>query len=289
MNGENAYFRPKLYSKPGSIVEAVKLLAELGERGKPVAGGTDVMVEKRREVEALVDITGLNLSYIKMDNNGLRLGATTTLYTIEKSEEIKKTPYRILAQAAHKVGTPLIRNMGTIAGNICNASPSSDTSAVLLALGAVVRMVGNGKKREIPLDKFFAGPFRSVKEHDELVIEIYMPPLSSRTGTSASWLTKNGNIDESMVGVAVLVVLNKEGEKIEDVRIGLLSVNPTPMRAVQAETVLIGKKINGTLLKEAAQAAAAEAKPRSKADYRRSMTVHLVETNLKEAIAEARG
>jgi len=179
--------------------------------------------------------------------------------------------------------------MGTIAGNICNASPSSDTSAALLALGAVVRMVGNGKKREVPLDKFFAGPFRSVKEHDELVIEIYIPPIASSTGTSASWLTKNGNVDESMVGVAVLVVLNKEGEKIEDVRIGLLSVNPTPMRAVQAETALIGKKISDTLLKEAAQAAAAEAKPRSKADYRRSMTVHLVETNLKEAIAEARG
>jgi carbon-monoxide dehydrogenase medium subunit len=290
MSDAKVLFRPKEYLKPTSIEEAVKLLAQFADKGSAVAGGTDILAMKNPNIEILIDITGLGLSYIKPQGKELRIGATTTLYSIEKSPVINNCPYSILAQGAHKVGTPLIRNLGTIGGNLCNASPSADTPAALLALGARLKLVGTRGTREVPLDEFFAGPFRTIKEHGELLTEIILPPLSPRTGTSYQSFTKNNKIDESLVGVATLVVLDGRGsgEVIKDVRIGLISVAPKPMRAIKAEKMLLGKAINDELIKSASKVVAEEIKPRSRANYRRDMSVLLAGQTIKEAIARAR-
>ena len=235
MSKTNNLFRPTQYFKPTSVEEAVKLLARYGEKGSFIAGGTDVLVIKDPQIEALIDITDLGLNYIKSDSQGIRIGATTTLADIEISPVLSEGRYNIIAQAAHKVGSPLIRNLGTIGGNLCNASPSADTAPPLLALGAKLKLVSTQKSRDVPLDEFFAGPFRTIKGHDELLIEIVLPPLSPRTGTSYQWLTKISTIDESLVGIATLVVMDIKGEVVKDARIGLISVAPTPMRARQAE------------------------------------------------------
>ena len=287
MSNENVLFRPKEYFKPTSIKEAVKLLAQYGEKGAAIAGGTDVLAMKDPRIDALVDVTGLGLSYIKSDSQGLRIGATTTLTDIKASPILSKSPYSIIAQAAHKVGSPLIRNLGTIGGNLCNASPSADTAPPLLALGAKLTLVSPKQSREVPLDEFFAGPFRTVKGYDELLTEIVLPPLSPRTGTSYQWLPKISSVDESLVAVAVMVVMNDKGEVIKDARIGLISVAPTPMRARQAEEMLRGKEVKDGLIKEVAKVVAEETRPRSRPDYRRSMSAVLAEQTIKEAVARA--
>jgi len=289
MNNENVLFRPKEYFKPPGVEETIKLLARYGEKGAAIAGGTDVLAMKDPQTEALIDITELDLNYIKPDGQGLKIGATTTLTDIETSPLLSKGPYRIIAQAAHKVGTPLIRNLGTIGGNLCNGSPSADTPPPLLALGAKLTLVSSRKSREVPLDEFFAGPFRTVKERDELLTEITLPPLSPRTGTSYQWLTKISAIDESLVAIAVMVALDDKGELIKDARIGLISVAPTPMRARQAEEMLRGKTVKNGLIKEAAGIVAQETKPRSRPDYRRSMSAVLAERTIKEALTQATG
>jgi len=281
-------FSPGEYFKPTSIQEAVKLLSKYGEKGAVIAGGTDVLAMKDPRTEALMDITGLGLSYIKSDSQGLRIGATTTLVDIETSTILSKGSYNIITQAAHKVGTPLIRNMGTIGGNLCNASPSADTPPPILALGAKLKLVNPQGSREVPLDEFFAGPFRTVKRADELLTEIMIPPLAPRTGASYQWLTKISTIDESLVGVAALVVLDDKGEVIKDARIGLISVAPTPMRARKAEGMLQGKEVSDGLIEEVARMVADETKPRSRPDYRRSMSAVLAERTINDAIARAK-
>jgi len=280
-------FRPAEYFKPTSVEEAVKLLAQYGEKGSPIAGGTDVLAMKNPGTEALIDITGLGLNYIESDSQGLRIGATTTLADIEISPILSKGPYNIIAQAAHEVGTPLIRNLGTIGGNLCNASPSADTAPVLLALGAKLKLVSTGKSREVPLDEFFVGPFRTVKGHDELLTEIVLPPLTLRTGTSYQWLTKITTIDETLVSVAIMVAMDDKGEVIKDAKIALISVAPTPMRARQAEEMLRGKEVRDRLVEEVARVVADETSPRSRPDYRRQMSAVLAERVLKEAISRA--
>ena len=289
MSKENGLFRPGEYFKPTSINEAVKLLAQYGEKGMTIAGGTDVLATKNPQIEVLIDITGLGLNYIKSDSQGLRIGAATTLADIEISPVLSKGPYNIIARAAHKVGTPLIRNLGTIGGNLCNASPSADTPPPLLALGAKLKLVSSKQSREMPLDEFFAAPFRTVKEYDELLTEIVLPPLTPGTGTSYQWLTKISSIDESLVAVAVMVILGNKGEVIEDARIGLISVAPTPMRARQAEEMLRGKNVKDGLIEVVAKAVADETRPRSRPDYRRNMSAVLTERAIREAVAQAKG
>jgi carbon-monoxide dehydrogenase medium subunit len=288
MSKENGLFRPGEYFKPTSVEEAVKLLAQYGEKGTTIAGGTDVLTTKNPQTEALIDITGLSLSYIKSDSQGLRIGATTTLADIEASPVLGKGAYSIIARAAHKVGTPLIRNLGTIGGNLCNASPSADTPPPLLVLGAKLKLVSSRQSRELPLDEFFVAPFRTVKGYDELLIEIILPPLAPGTGTSYQWLTKISSIDESLVAVAAMVTLGDKGEVIKDARIGLISVAPTPMRARQAEEMLLEKAVRDGLIEAVAKAVADETRPRSRPDYRRNMSAVLTERVLREALAQAK-
>ena len=287
MSKVKSLFRPTEYFKPTSVEEAVKLLARYNDKGAAIAGGTDVLAMKDPRIEALIDITDLGLNYIKSDSQGLRIGATTTLADIETSPILSKSPYNIIAQAAHEIGTPLIRNLGTIGGNLCNASPSADSPPTLLVLGAKLKLVSTLKSREVPLDEFFVGPFRTIKGHDELLTEIELPLLSPRTGTSYQRLTKITTIDEALVSVAALVVMDDKGEVIKDARIALTSVAPTPMRARQAEEMLRGRGIKDGLIEEVARAVADETSPRSRPDYRRSMSAVLAERTIKEAIARA--
>jgi len=287
MSKVKSLFRPTEYFKPTSVEEAVKLLARYNDKGAAIAGGTDVLAMKDPRIEALIDITDLGLNYIKSDSQGLRIGATTTLADIETSPILSKSPYNIIAQAAHEIGTPLIRNLGTIGGNLCNASPSADSPPTLLVLGAKLKLVSTLKSREVPLDEFFVGPFRTIKGHDELLTEIELPLLSPRTGTSYQRLTKITTIDEALVSVAALVVMDDKGGVIKDARIALTSVAPTPMRARQAEEMLRGRGIKDGLIEEVARAVADETSPRSRPDYRRSMSAVLAERTIKEAIARA--
>jgi carbon-monoxide dehydrogenase medium subunit len=173
--------------------------------------------------------------------------------------------------------------MATIGGNVCKAGPSQDTPPVLLVLDARLKLVTLSGDRVVPIDKFFLGPFKTVLQEAELLTEIQIPTPPPRSAGCYKWCTKAVTVDETLVGVAVLMSLDSPGGVCSDIKIALGSVAPTPIRARKAEEVFRGKKVNDRLIEQAAQVAAEETRPRSRADYRRRMSRVLV----SEAITEA--
>lgn len=277
--------KPFEYHEPGSVYEAVTLLSRYGGKAAVLAGGTDLLISmKKRESlpEHLISIGRLpDLDFIELsEDGGLRLGPLATHAAIAKSQLVNKQ-YPMLATACNKVGTPQVRNMGTIGGNICKAGPSQDTPPVLVALEASLRLLGPNGERIVPLDRFCTGPFCTLLEPDELVTEILVPPMPPFGAGCYKWYTKITEVDETLAGAGVVLVLDEKGV-CRDLRIGLSSVAPTAIRTPKAESVLRGQKISTTLIDEVARTAALEAQPRSRAEYRTQMIRLLV----RDAISE---
>ena len=278
------------YLKPGSAAEVVSLLQDYQEKASLLAGGTDLLVfmklgaKNPKYVIDLKDISALNyMSWSTTD--GLRIGSLTTLQSIIKHPIIREH-LPMLEQAAKAIGHPQIRSRATIVGNICTASPSGDMAPSLLALKAQVKVVSPVGERTIPIKEIFAGSFKTVLAPTDLVTEIHVPPLPPRSAGSYCWQPKITTIDETLVGAAAVVTLT-DGKVLKDVRIGLGSVAPIPIRAPRTEEFLRGKQIEDRLFEEAASIAAGETQPRTRADYRREMTKLLVEQVLKEAVNQA--
>ena len=279
------------YVKPKALAEVVSLLKSYQEKASLLAGGTDLMVFMKLDYlnpKYVIDLKGISsLDSLSWDpSDGLRMGNLTTLQSVIKHPLIREH-LPILVQAGKALGHPQIRTRATVAGSICTASPSGDMAPSLLALGARVKVANPAGGRTIPIQEIFAGPFKTVLAPTDVVTEIHVPALPSRSAGSYCWQSKITAVDETLVGAAVVVTL-ADGNELKDVRIGLGSVAPTPIRAPGAEEFLRGKKIEDRHFEEAARIAAGETRPRSRADYRREMTKRLVEQALKEAVDRAR-
>lgn len=282
-------FRPAEYLRPGDLAEAVKLLAKYGEKARLIAGGTDMLVEKDPRVEVLIDVMGLGLDYIETDDLGVRIGAATTFAEIEASPALRRSPYNILAEAARQIGTPQIRNLATIGGNICSAVPSADSTPPLLALDATVCISGSTEERSMEVSNFFLDARKNALERDELLTEIRLPVFPART---EAVFVKKGRVaaaDLATVNVAVRLTMSADGI-CQDVRIALGAVAPTPVRAKAAESMLQGKKPQDELLEKVAEQASKEISPitdiRGSAQYRTTLSRVLVERALNEAVAK---
>ena len=288
-------FRPKEYITAMTIEEAVFLLEKYGERAKPIAGCTDLFVERPSNVDYLIDITPLPLDYISKDPKtlGINIGALTSIRNIETStlfQDVKFKVYNILSEVAHKMASTNIRNIATIGGNICNAVPSADFPPVLIALDAKVRVVGPKKKRIVSLEEFFLDVRKTVLQRGELLTEIRVPEQPPITGT-AFFKVGRVHIDIALVNVATRVSLGVD-ETCNDVRIVFGAVAPTPIRAKKAEQLLQGKKIGDTLIEKVGLTASKEVKPisdvRASINYRREMCNVLVKRALKRAYNRAK-
>ena len=275
----------------GTVKEACALLSKYKGNSKVVAGGTDLLVSmKRREIcpSCLINIKGIHgLSDIDYQRKTLRIGALATLNAVESSSVVQET-FPILASACHQLGTPLIRNIGTIGGNLCNASPASETAPSLIALGAKVKMVGPKGERVIPLESFFAGPGETTLQHHELLTEIRVPSPADRTKGVYLKLPARTAIDIAAVSVAVVITVGARDHQIDDVKIVLGAVAPTPVRARQAEKALKGKRLSEELIEKASQTASGEATPisdiRASADYRKQMVKVLTYRAIKQLV-----
>jgi len=289
MTTSNLDYLPALsgfdYLAPKTVKEACSLLSKYEGKAKVIAGGTDLLVSMKKQQispQYLVNIKGIpRLEYIKYtQKDGLKIGALATLQSIASSPIIKEK-FGLLSTACNKIGTPQVRNMGTIGGNICNAGPSQDSIPALLVLDANLKLVSLKAERVVPVDKFLIAPFQTALKEAELLTEIQIPTPPPKSDGCYQWLTKITEADETLVGVAILVTLDT-GSICKDVKIGLCSVAPTPMRARKAEEVIRGKKLESKLIEQAAQVAAEETRPRSRADYRRQMTSVLVKRAINE-------
>ena len=267
------------YLQPQTVEEAMALLTKYNGKSKVISGGTDLVVQMRDKLirpQYLIDITGINgLRYINVDDErGLRIGALTTIRDLERSAKLKGC-YEMISQAASQLGSVAIRNMGTIGGNLCNASPSAETAPALIALSSKAKIVGPSGERLVFLEDFFVGPSCTTLKAGELLIEIQVPaPLPH---TRAIYLKHGirGTIDLAIVGVAVAISVEPESKVCQDIKITLGAVAPTPIRARRAEEIMMGKMINDDLINRSAQMASDEARPisdvRASAEYRKEM------------------
>jgi carbon-monoxide dehydrogenase medium subunit len=271
--------RPFEFHEPASVEDAVALLSTYGDGARVLAGGTDLVVSmKKRELgpEHVIAISQLaDLDFMELDADGsLRLGPLVTHAAIARSPIVREH-FAMLATACNEVGTPQIRNMGTIGGNVCKAGPSQDTPPVLVALEAQLTLVGPLGERIIPLDQFCTGPFCTVMFADELLTQIRIPPIPQGGVGCYKWCTKITATDETLVGAAVVLVVDRD-HVCRDVKIALSSVAPIATRVRGAEDILRGRRLTPELIEEAARMAASEARPRSRAEYRRRMVRVLV-------------
>ena len=254
------------YLEPESIEEALTILSQHQGKSKIIAGGTDLMLQMRNKAirpEFVVDITRIpGLDYVTFDDqHGLKLGALTTIRTLETSVELQRK-YPIISQAASQLGSVAVRNVATVGGNLCNALPSAETSQALVALSAQVKMIGPRGERILPLESFFTGVGKTLLQPDEVLLEILVPELTPHTSGIYIKHSPRGPIDLAIVNITVLMTMEPDQKVCRDVKIVLGAVSPTPLRARKAENMLKGERVTGALIERAAQAAMDEARPR---------------------------
>jgi carbon-monoxide dehydrogenase medium subunit len=282
------------YFAPKTLKEALALLDKYQDDCKVICGGQSLLVLMRQGLVAppyLISIKGVaELSYIKDEKDGLKIGAATTHRTIEKSAVIKKK-YPVLAQMETRLASIQTRNWGTIGGNVCHADPAGDPLPVLIALGATLTVAGSKGKRSMPAEEFCLDYFETALKPGELLTEISLPIVPPNTGTA---YTKFNVIESDLatVGVAVSVSLGAGDGVCRDIRIALGASAPTPIRPKKAEAILKGKKISDALLAQAGETASQEAEPiadiYASAEYRRELIKVLVPRMTREAIARAK-
>lgn len=283
------------YFKPESVSEALSLLAKYGNEAKVIAGGTDVMVDIKYKEEpgCLVNIKRIpGMSAIAESGAGLRIGPLATIRELESSKLVRER-LPLLWQACHQFASLQIRNTATIGGNICRASPSGETLAPLLVLEAKARLAFSDGEKTESFSSLFQGPGKTALGSKGLLtaIEIPYPPK----GSSGVYLKHavRGPMDIAVVGVAILLVPDAAKSNVQEARIGLGAVAPTPIRALKAEAMLRGKPLDSKLTQRAAQAAASESSPitdqRSSAEYRRWIVEALTRRGLEQTWKAATG
>jgi carbon-monoxide dehydrogenase medium subunit len=274
------------FYRPGSVREALRLLQDGKNRARVVAGGTDLVVEADRSIRFLIDITHAGLSYIRRKGKACVIGATTTMAALENSPAIRALAGGILARAASACGSVQIRNMATLGGNLANGSPAADTATPLLALDAEVVLADARGRRKIPLTAFYSGA-RKTKAGKTLIVEVAIPALPRGGRWSFQKLGRTAS-DISLVNAAAGLQLDSQG-RVKWVRIALGAVAPTPIRAVNAEKLLVGRKMDQSTLAEVCNEVAREVQPitdvRASAEYRREMCRVLVRRALEECAA----
>lgn len=285
------------YLKATTLEQALSFLAMQRGAARLLAGGTDLIAELKEGLVApgyLVDIKALpGLDTISYDEQGLTLGALTSIRAIETSSLIQGSrPLGVLAQAAGTLGSVQVRNRATIGGNLCHASPSADMAPALLALVATLRLQSPAGVRWASIAEFFTGPGETVVRADEILTEVRVPkPTGSRTGGAYIKHSPRGAMDLAVVGVAAVIFISDDDATCGDIRIGLGGVAPTPVRATQAEGVLRGRKLDDGLIESASKMAADDSSPisdvRASAEYRIAMVKVLTNRAIRQAWAAA--
>ena len=284
------------YLEPRSLDEALGMLEEHGDRARLVAGSTDFLVRWRTGswrpeiVVCMQHVPGLDGLHFN-DDDGLSIGGMVTVQEIEQDATVR-TRYPALAAGAAAFAGVQVRNLATVVGNICNASPAGDTLPALLAYDAQCRIVSSSGERWLPLTEVFVGPGRIALAAGEIMTQIRLPTPSPNTGGLYIKHSPRGAMDISAVGAASVVSVGSDGT-CASVRIALGAVAPTPMRAFGAEGRLLGQTPTDANIAESARIAAQSCSPiadvRSGAEYRREIAQVLAERTLKHAAQTAIG
>lgn len=277
------------YFEPTSINECSELLKTYGQDARMLAGGTDIVPKLKNRVLKIKAVIGLGsipeINSIKRTESGVEIGSMVTLRNLSKAEELNDN-WLVVKEAAGHVSSMQVRNVATIGGNACNASPSADAIQGLIVMDAVANIAGPNGVRKVDLIDFFVGPGKTVLEEGEILTGFTLPVPKENTGAVYKKFGIRGDTDISIVGVGSKVTLDSEG-KVADAVISLAAVAPRPVRATEAEKHIIGKVLTDELVREAAEMAGNGCSPitdqRATKEYRLEMVKVWTRHALKEA------
>jgi len=281
------------YFAPKTLAGALDLLYRYQDKNTRIlAGGTDLLVKMKTiglDADYLISIKEIpELKFIDTDA-GLRIGAAVPLSHIEKIEKVREK-YPALYESIKSMAAIAIRNMATMPGNICNASPAGDTIPPLIAYEAKLKLVSKRGERTVLVEDFITGVGKTIIKRDELLTQVIIPEISKNSGGA---FLKKGRVKADIAKINLAVCLKREGEICKDCRIVLGSVFIKAVRAKKAEELLRGQVINNDLIIKTAKKASEVIKPiddiRSTAEYRTELARVMTEDALKLAWGRAGG
>ncbi len=251
------------YLAPTDVDEAIDLLNRYGEDAKILAGGQSLLPLLKSRITSIPYLISLSevrdISYITEGKNDLKIGSMTLDADLEFSQTVRKK-FPLLYDAVAQLADPLVRNMGTIGGNLSHGDPSNDLPSVMLALDASFKIRGNDGEREVKSRDFYKDTFVTALEHGEILTEISIPYWPEASG-GAYVKFRKGTWNFSVAGVAVQ--LHLDDHKVMKAGIAITSMGPTAIKAIEAENYLKGKKLTPEILRHAAELVVSASQPGS--------------------------
>jgi carbon-monoxide dehydrogenase medium subunit len=280
------------YERATSVDHALALLAQWGPEARIVAGGHSLIPMMKLRIarpEALIDINELaELSYVRIDGDALSIGALTR-HTDLLESEIAAEHYPIFRDAERVIADPIVRNRGTVGGSLCQADPSEDLSAAFAAVDAIAVIRGTAGTRQVPVRQFHTGPYETVVEPGELLVEVRVP---IRPGGASAYEKVERRVGDWAVAAAGAAIW-LSGGTVADVGIGLTAVGADHFHAAEAEDFLRGKALDDDTMSRAAALVAQHCQPtadqRGPVDYKRHLAGELTRRALRRAAARATG
>ena len=275
------------YFAADCIEAAIQALADAGGDGKIIAGGQSLMPMLNFRLlrpSILIDINRIpDLAYVRDDGDEIRIGPLTRHRVLETSELIAKQ-FPVLHEAMGYVAHLAIRNRGTIGGSLSHADPAAELPMMSLLLDARLEVQSNAGRRTIEARDFFLGALTTALEDGDMLVEVRLPKLQEGTGWAFEEVARRSG-DFALASVAV--IMSSDGDRVSDLRIGMMGVGETPMRATEAENILTGQRYSEAAVAAAVDAIRAAVEPNTdlhaSADYRR----HLVGILAQQALAKA--
>lgn len=282
------------YHRPGTLDEALKLLSSHGDQAKVLSGGMSLLPMLKLRLASfthLVDIGRIpGLEYIKEDGGFLKIGAMTRQAMLERSDLVK-SKYPILADAVPLIADPLVRNRGTVGGNVANGDPGNDQPAIMLALGATFVASGPKGERSMAANQFYKGLYSTALAPNEILTEVRIPAPPARSGGAYVKLKRKTG-DFAVAASAVQLTLDAKGA-VERCAIALTNAALIPVEAADAAKSLVGKMPDEKAIMEAAKLAAAKSSPsadrRGSVEYKKEMARVLTARALRKAVQRAGG
>ena len=285
------------YKAPATIDEAVTLLAERGSEARVLAGGTDIIVQLReglRKAALVVDVKKIPelMSLAWRDDGGLDIGGAVPCHVLYNDAKVINA-YPSITDSAKIIGGWQIQGRASLGGNLCNSSPAADSIPSLIVEGATCRIAGPGGERLVPVQEFCTAPGANVLTEGEMLVSLTLPPAGESSGSRYMRFIPRNEMDIAVTGTGAWLRLGEGGETVEEARLALSAVAPTPIVAGEAEAWLQGKPATEESFTEAGDIARKAASPisdmRGPADYRTHLVGVLVKRALNGALGRARG
>jgi carbon-monoxide dehydrogenase medium subunit len=282
------------YDAPGSLDQAVALLAAEPGEARVLAGGTDLLVQLRTDLiepALLVDIKRIpEMRRVTEEGSGFRIGAAVTGAELKEHPRLKSV-WPGVVEAANLIGSTQIQGRATMGGNLCNGSPAADSVPALIAAGAIAFIAGPGGRRELQVEHIMQGPRRLALAKGEIIASFLLPPRPARTADAYLRFIPRTEMDIAVVGCGVCLTLDASGT-CTAARVALGAVAPRPVLVPEAARALIGTKVDAGALEKLDAAARAACQPiddkRGTREYRIKVAGVLARRAAQTALERAR-